>query len=176
MNKPMNTDSNKTNEIERLPLWKNVLEEMRRDGVAYGKTYPAEWFETRLKCNRDSMEFGLSISEIRRALEFDGFFISGRGQKGNQYVILPPESNANILAARSRSAMDELKRGFILGTNTNVSLLDREQRRRHDSELEKVATRLALLKHSGRAARELAKNSKPVARAIGLIDSEPANP
>jgi cell division protein ZapA (FtsZ GTPase activity inhibitor) len=42
-------------------------------------------------------------------------------------------------------AIDALKRGVILGTNTRLDLLDEQDRRRHESMLEKIAMRSALV-------------------------------
>lgn len=128
----------------RLPLWKACLDEMLEQGVAHGQTYETKWFEERLRMTRDCMRFGLDISEIRRELEKRGYYLCGRGQNGNQYVILPPENNADVMAAYSREATRALARGVILGTNTRLDLLSAEDRRRHESMLAKLATKAAL--------------------------------
>lgn len=154
----------------RLPIWKNALDEMRKQGLHYGKTYPAEWFETQLRAQRNTMPFGLGISEIRRELEHDGYFLSGRGQKGNQFVILEPESNQDVMKCYGRAALNALQRGVILGTNTRLDTLSAEQRRKHQSLLEKMAVRVALVKHAGKVVASLTKNSGPVAKEIGLIE------
>jgi len=134
--------------ILKLPLWKNCLDEMRIEGVVYGKTYTAEYFEEQLKSPRDSMAFGLGIAEIRRELEKDGFYISGRGQKGNQFVILPPASNSNVMRGYQRQALDAMKRGVILGTNTRLDLLSDDERKKHEALLEKMAVRTVLMNRS----------------------------
>lgn len=144
----------------RLPIWKHALDQMREEGIAYGKTFPAEWFEKQLRTARDTMGFGLAISEIRRELEKDGFYISGRGQKGDQYVILEPASNQDVMLGYGRAALDALKRGVILGTNTRLDTLTANERRKHESILEKLAVRLALVRHSGSVARELGAKMK----------------
>lgn len=147
----MNTDTEP--EVLRLPLWKNALEAMREDGIAYGKTYEADWLEKMLKCSREEMKFGLAISEIRRELEKDGYYLSGRGQKGNQFVVLPPESNADVMAGYQRAAVDALKRGVILGTNTRLDSLTDSDRKRHESLLERMATKAVLMQRSGAVAK-----------------------
>lgn len=148
------------NEVLRLPLWKNALEAMRESGLAHGQVWEAEFFEGHLKCTREDMKFGLSISEIRRELEKDGFYLSGRGQKGAQYVILPPECNADVMAQYQRAAIDALKRGVILGTNTRLDTLSDSDRRRHEGMLEKLATRAVLMQRSGQIAKAI-KESNP---------------
>lgn len=142
----------KENEIVRLPLWKNCLEEMRMSGVSYGQTFSAEYFETHLRCSRNDMRFGIAISEIRRELENDGFYLCGRGGNGNQFAILPPANNADQMLHYSRRAADALKRGVILGTNTRLDTLTDSERRRHEGLLERMATKAALLQRSAQIA------------------------
>lgn len=121
---------------------------MLLEGVDYSKVYDAAWFEDRLKCPRYSMQFGLAISEIRRGLESKGFYLSGCGQNGNQFIILPPENNQDVMAGYQRAATDALKRGVILGTNTRLDLLKDDDRRKHESVLEKMALKMVLLNRS----------------------------
>lgn len=141
------------------------MEQMRADGVHYGKTYPAEFFEGMLRCKRDAMEFGLAISEIRRELEKDGFYLSGRGQKGNQYVVLPPSGNVDVMAHYSRVASDALKRGVILGTNTRLDTLSAEERRKHENMLERMAIKAALVSRSAQVAKVIAKKNPKLLKA-----------
>lgn len=147
------------NETVRLPLWKNALDKMREEGITHGKTYEASWFEEHLKCERTDMRFGISVSEIRRELEKDGFYLSGRGQKGNQFVILPPESNADVMVAYQRAALDALKRGVILGTNTRLDSLKDSERRRHEALLQKMATKAILMQRSTQVANIIAQTN-----------------
>lgn len=148
-----------TGEVLVLPLWKGCLEQMLRDGVEYGKTYESTFFEQSLRCGRDTMQFGLGISEIRRALEAKGFYLSGRGQKGDQFIILPPEGNRKILEAYQRAAFDAMKRGVILGTNTRLDSLSVEDRRKHEAVLEKMAFRTVLMQRSQSIKKVVEKHS-----------------
>lgn len=132
-------------ELVRLPLWKDTLEKMRASGINYGQTFSAEFFEERLRGKRDEIQFRIGISEIRRELEKDGFYLSGRGQKGNQFVILPPESNSDIMLGYQRHAIDALKRGVILGTSTCLDTLKDSERRKHEAVLERMAIKAALM-------------------------------
>lgn len=147
------------NELSRLPLWKACLDSMREEGLSYGKTFTSEFFEGKLKCERDSMSFGLSLHQIRRELEEDGFYLSGRGFKGTQFLILPPESNRDVMASYQRQALDALKRGVILGTNTRVDLLPPADKKKHEAMLEKLATRAALMSRSRLIAKAILKHS-----------------
>lgn len=155
----MNTRQAIETEAVKLPLWKNCLENLRKEGVTHGKTYTAEFFEKELRCDRNSMQFGLAISEIRRELEKDGFYISGRGQKGNQFVILPPESNQDVMRSYGRAALDALKRGVVLGTNTRLDTLSVQDRRRHEATLEKMAVRLMMIRRQESVCKIVSKHS-----------------
>ena len=142
----MYNDTNNTNAV-KLPLWKHVVEIMLDTGCTYGNVYELAFFEEHLRMKReqDTMRFDLSIAHIRRALEYKGFFLSGRGSKGTQWVILPPEANASQMQAYQRQACDVMRRTVILGSNTDTSRLNDEQKRRHEHILEKAAARAALL-------------------------------
>jgi hypothetical protein len=137
---------NDENQPRKLPLWRSCLQTMQEKGlVGYGSVIEASFFEEHLSCERTTMEFGLGISAIRRELENDGVYLSGRGQKGEQFVILPPAANADVMAGYQRMAIDALKRGVILGTNTRLDLLSDQERRKHESMLERIATRAVLV-------------------------------
>lgn len=154
------------NEPIRLPLWKNALDELRHGGINYGQTIESEWFEEQLRTSRDTMQFGLAVSNIRRELEKDGYYLSGRGQKGDQFVILQPSANAKVMQNYSRAAMDAIKRGVILGTNTRLDTLDQTERDRHERVLEKMATRAALLSRSKQVADLVAQHRPKMLRAV----------
>ena len=145
------------NEVEvlKLPLWRNCLDVMLEETVEHGRTYPAEFFEGHLKEARNTMKFGLAVSEIRRELEKKGFYLSGRGQKGDQFIILPAASNQDVMLTYQRAAIDAMKRGVILGTQTRLDLLDAEDRKRHEKILEKLAVRTALCVRSGSIVKAL---------------------
>jgi len=162
------TETNEQNELQpvRLPLWKNCIDEMRKGGVAYGQTYNAEFFEKHLRTTRESISFGLAISEIRRELEKDGFYLSGRGGKGDQWQILPPESNSNVMECYQRAAVDALKRGVILGTATRLDTLNDDQRRKHEAVLQRLAIRAALINRSSKIVKAIEKTNPQLLEQI----------
>ena len=125
--------------------------------INYGAVIPAEFFEKCLSADRKSMAFSLAISSIRQELEEDGFYLSGQGQRGDQFTILQPSSNAGVMAQYSREAVRALKRGVILGTNTRLDTLTEPERRRHEGLLERLALRAALVQRSGQVATALKK-------------------
>ena len=151
-----------TTETVRLPLWKNVLDELKADGVSYGQVIESKWLEEKLCQPRTTMQFGLAVSEIRKGLEMDGFYLSGRGQGGNQFVILPPESNQDIMQSYEREASEALRRGVILGTGTKLDTLDAEQRRRHEARLEKLSIKCLLLSKPAQFWNLAMKHSKKI--------------
>lgn len=158
--KQVGIEETATAKLVRLPLWKSCLEDMLSAGVAHGNTYSAEFFEDKLKCARTDMRFGLAVSEIRRGLEVHGYYLSGRGLKGDSFIILEPAANQDVMRSYSSAALDALKRGVILGTNTRLDLLSDDDRRRHESILEKMAIRLVLMKRTKTIASSI-KNAKP---------------
>lgn len=148
----MNSDQD---DVIRLPLWRECVKDMLKIGIEHGKIFESEYFEKWLRCSRDDMQFGLQISEVRRALEEEGYYLSGRGQHGKQYIIVPPEINADVMRSYGRKAADALRRGVILGTNTRLDLLAPEDRRRHESILEKMAIKSALIERSSAIIKAL---------------------
>jgi hypothetical protein len=143
----------------RLPLWRSCLEELRKKSMLnYGEVIDASFFEAQLQCERRSMEFGLAISEIRKELEADGFYLSGRGHRGEQFEIVPPAVNADVMNAYSRAAVRALRRGVILGTNTRLDTLTESERRRHEGLLERLAMRAVLVQRSQQVCEVLAKH------------------
>jgi hypothetical protein len=148
MTTPPNNETNYNNtvsfEVVKLPEWKSCLQDMLDEGVEYGKSYDAEYFEKRLKQDRMSMRFSLDVSRIRSELLRHGYYLSGRGGKGEVFEIVPAADNSGVMEQFQAAAAQALKRGVILGTNTRVDMLSDAERRRHDSILEKLAIRTAL--------------------------------
>lgn len=133
-----------------LPEWKAALEVMREQGVTHGSTFKVEFFKEhmRLDPEKDQMRFALGISQIRRELEKDGMYLSGEGGKGQLWVVRPPNENAGMMVRYGRKALDALKRGVILGTNTPLDTLTQEERRKHEQICERMAKRLVLMRRS----------------------------
>lgn len=146
-------------EVLVLPLWKTCLEDMIQDGIDYGKIYETKWFEDKLRCLRSTMEFGLAISEIRRELEKEGFYLSGRGQNGNQFIVIPADSNQDILRHYCSLANDCFKRGIILGKRTKREALSPDKVAQHEAILERMENKFALLKRSEQIKKVVDKHS-----------------
>ncbi len=130
---------------KRLPLWRNVLDEL--DGTAeYGQVIKADWFEERLNCKRDTLEYAFAIMQIRQGLEYLGMYLDGRGRGGDEFVILQPAENAAVMHRLQRSAARRMCRAVTLGMRTKTELLSDSELREHEKELSKAAYRLALLR------------------------------
>jgi len=149
-------------ELVKLPLWKSCYEAMIEGGVDYGKVYETKWFEEFLKAPADTMSFGLDVSRINRALQFHGFHMTSRGQKGALYVIVQAEANRCVMENYQHQAMDAFKRALVLGTNTRTDMMKEEDRRRHEGTLERIANKLAMLQ------RRQPVQSKETARNLNL--------
>lgn len=132
----------------RLPLWRNCLEKMIQEGLYYGKPYSKEWFEEELKCPFNGMEFSFAITQIRQELEEKGFYLSGRGQKGTGFVIVPAAANADVMKSYQKAAAQALQRALVLGSNTDTTQLTDMEKRKHEAVLERVAIKTALLQRA----------------------------
>jgi hypothetical protein len=131
-------------DVLRLPEWQTCLEDMRHQGIDYGSTFPTSFFEERLRTKRDTMRFGIAMYRIRTKLLEDGYYLSGRGAKGERFEIVPAAANAKVMENMQAEAARALAKGLILGTNTRIDLLTDAERRKHESMLEKLAVRSAL--------------------------------
>ena len=99
------------------------MEGMRRSGITHGSIYEIGWFEQRLSCHRNSLEFDLAVSSIQTALERSGFYIHRFGQHGGYFLIVAHELNLDQMLAYERQAIEILGRGIALGANTRLHLL-----------------------------------------------------
>jgi hypothetical protein len=150
-------------EVKRMPLWRHFVETHHEAGkLEFGSFFSAEQMEAHLGCRYDSLEFAMAIYAIRKALRrLGGKVFTERGQQGKGFIIAPVERNADEMARLQRTAMNSMREGVILGTNTPVELLDAESRRRHEAILERMATRLALLRRRTLPASAMTKAKVP---------------
>lgn len=140
-------------------MWSSCYEDMIAEGVHHGKVFPVEFFEERLHNKFGSVRFGFDIARIRRELETNGYYLSGRGMGGKGFVIVPPESNTAVCRHHRKIGFTRMKRGVILGNTTRTELMTEEQRRRHESQLERLAIQVALIDRSGAVARLVKKHN-----------------
>jgi hypothetical protein len=128
-----------------LPEWKHALSEMEKLGIKYGSTFSLEWFEKTLKQTRDTVEFAMSIHQIRVHLRTRGMNLTSIGQNGQGWFIAPPQTNAHEMLRMQRKAIRAMQQGVILGTNTPLEILEAADRKRHEGVLERLAIRSALI-------------------------------
>ena len=147
-------NQDKESSVERMPLWRGVLSEMI-ESATHGDTLPVEHFEQKLRCSRDTVEFGISVSNIRKGLEHYGMSMT---QKAGQMLILLPEDNARVMELFNFRALRSLKRAVILGSSTPLAGLTDSQKREHEKQLSKSAFRLALMR---RKTHEIAGTTAP---------------
>jgi hypothetical protein len=144
-------------EVRKLPLWRSLADTMLQSGLTFGSSYTTEFIEQGLSAKRDSPKFNFGIHNMRKkTFEHRGFSFK-KIHKEERYVILQANMNESEMARFSRKASSALRRGVILGTNTPLNLLGAEERRRHESMLEKLATRHALIRHSEAVAAVVRK-------------------
>jgi hypothetical protein len=133
------------NETRKHPLWKNVIVLLEEQGVDYTTTIKADWLEKELDLGRNTPKFAFAIHHIRRHFEQQGMWLTCRDMHGEQYYFRPPEDNYAVMQMMQTKAARALKRGVILGTNTPLDTLSPENRKRHEKQLEQMATRAALM-------------------------------
>lgn len=132
----------------RSKTWVKLAPFLIESGLSYGSVLTKVELERVLEVSRDTSQFDFILCRLRRLLLESGFYLTSRGQKGEQYIILKASDNANIIQSISDRAIDTLNRGIHLGRQTRREKLSLEERRRHDGELEKMAHKLILLKNS----------------------------
>lgn len=129
-----------------LPLWRSFLSEARDVGrVSYGAVFTVAELETSLSCKKETIEFQLAVSSIRKELRREGKNLTARGQGGVAFVITQPDANYLEMQHLQRVAITSLQEGLILGSTTPLELLDAEARARHEATLAKIAVRTALV-------------------------------
>jgi hypothetical protein len=142
-----------------------IVEDLRAAGrLKYGEMIECEFFEKRLTKRRHDPFFHVQVSGIRRLLEEEGLYLSGRGLKGNAYRIAEAHENANHVVGHMKHSRREAKRAVILGSTTDTSQLTDAERLRHESVTNKAAVSLALLKRTDAVAELVNKYSPKLLR------------
>lgn len=140
----MNNADESPQEAKRLPLWKSFVED-NEGTFTFGAFFSKESMEAALGCKSDSMEFAFEVSKVRKALRRKGLNFTSRGNSGEGYSIGMPDTNAAEMKRMQKAAFRAMREGVILGTNTPLDTLSADDRRRHESVLEKMAIRLSLI-------------------------------
>lgn len=140
-----------------LPAWRTLVNKMISDDITYEKSFPTQELEIFLNLKRDDPSFAFAMSHIRKVLLAKGMYLTSRGMKGECFIVLPAARNAEVMSAYSRRASDMLTNGIMLGSTTIKDTMTDEEKRRHDSVLEKLAHKAVLLRRSENIWSKLSK-------------------
>lgn len=135
---------NTLEEARRLPLWRSWIE-ANETRFTFGAMFTTQELSKYLGMKETDVQFAFAIIPIRRFLRRKGMNFTARGQDGKAFWIMPPNTNAETVHSMQRAAVNALKEGVILGTATPLEMLTEEERMRHESICERVATMAALL-------------------------------
>lgn len=144
----------------KLPLWRSCVDVMREQGITYGKIYPTEFFESQLRCLRDSQEFAFAMMHIYSALrnlEPERYVLTCRGQEGKQYIVLPPNDTAEWSGEKFLQAQNVMAECYKVGCSVPKTLLSDSEQKIHEARLERMGTKLALLNRSKKIYSEVKK-------------------
>ena len=148
--------------VERLPLWKNVLKNMRDDGLAYGKVWPASYFEAWLMCEHNSREFDFAMLSIKSQIETeDGYYLQSSND-GNLWSIPSAADHETVCERFDRNVKSFAIRAVLLRDSTlanpTAQLTDQE-RAKMEKRMEIAGNRLALLNKTATITRAIKKRS-----------------
>lgn len=132
-------------DVRTLPLWKDLFDKMEAAGLVENKTWPISFFVQGIGAAENSAQLSFGLHNIRKALRRLGWTFTSRGHNGQQYWITPRNQNADEMIRMQNLALSSLREGVILGTSTPLDSLSCDERRRHESVLEKMAIRSALM-------------------------------
>ncbi len=144
------------------PLWQTTLKAIRDAGLHFGARFEISWLENQLNCQRDSIAFGVGISQINDDVIPEGYYLSSRNQAGQCYTVITPENAECVADAYGRGAFRALRRqaqlcgGLLKNPTANLAA---DQRRRLESKQEKAAFRLVMLRRSESIRRIITEHS-----------------
>jgi len=139
-----------------------ALAELLREPIQPGSLIKAEFFENILGIKRNSMAFGMLIQEIRDALAYHGFYLSGAGHNGNAFEILDYSENQWIAKLKLQKGERQVERAFILLKHTPIDGLTSLQKKRHENTLREVSMKLAAIRRIKEIEQILTRNHKPL--------------
>ncbi len=135
-------------EPQILPLWRDLLKCLRKEGLTFGAHFAIKWMEEKLDCPVDDIRFGAAICKINDQIVDEGFYLSRRGTKGEFYYVVPEEEAPERLDAGRRqiNRLAAKQVAYSAGILANpAARLKPETRKRLEHAQEKDAVRLALL-------------------------------
>jgi hypothetical protein len=135
-------------EVLRLPLWKGVLDEMREEGLSYDLSWPAEFFEKRLRCDKGTDQFQLQMLAIKQDIEArDGFYLRS-SKSGAVWEIPSAPEHEDIAVGLDAKVRRCAVRSINLRAATLMNpdaVLTESERQRMESGLERASIRLVLI-------------------------------
>lgn len=153
---------NEQNTVIRLPLWQSCLDEMREQGLTYGSSWKAEFFETRLHHKRNDQQFSFEMLSMRQALEEeDGYYLQS-SENGAIWEI--PQAVGHEEVARHfdqklrRYAVRSINIRSATLINPKAELSD-EERKKIERNLEKASVRLILISRQKSVVNALGKHA-----------------
>jgi hypothetical protein len=149
--------------IQKLPLWKSTLEEMRAKGYSYESQWPTTFFEERLHQRRDTASFAFEMLALRHAIEEEDNYYLQECESGAFFRIPSASEHGDIARSFDASMRRFAVRSISLraGTLSNpVAVLTDSERRRMEKELERAAVRLVLISRA-RGFEHLAQKHSP---------------
>lgn len=139
---------NNSAELVRLPLWKQLIQDMRTDGLDYLKSWPTEFFEKALRSNRNTPQFVFEMLGLRQELEEeDGYYLRS-SENGKLYSIPSAADHEEVAVTFEQKLKRYARRSIALRNSTltnEKAILTDEERRRMQHSLERASIRLALL-------------------------------
>jgi hypothetical protein len=163
-------DSDEEAEIRtsKLPEWKNLLDKMKEEGLAFGKTYKIEWIHKELgiinpKNPTENFRLISSIGSINHEINPMGYQLSKQGQKGTGFITFPVQQSIGFCDAKVRAVKRGLKRVVTILSgilHNNNSCLTTHQAVLIEGKIERNAIRLALMQRPKTAVGLLKDKSK----------------
>lgn len=135
-------------EAVRLPLWKRCLEQMRAEGLGYGKVWKAAFFEEVLRTPRTRPQYSFEMMELKQAIEKeDGYYLQS-SESGELWSIPQAPDHEWVCQRIERGIRRDAVRVINLRSATLLNPtaeLEEGDRMRMEHNLEKAATRLVLM-------------------------------
>lgn len=149
-------------EPARLPLWRNALEQLREDGLAYGKTWTVDFFEHHLRCPRTAKEFAFGMMALKQELEReDGYYLKSE-EDGARWSIVAAADHETVASTFDTKVRRYAVRAINLRSATLMNPeanLTAEDRRKMERNLERASLRLVLMSRASSVAAVVAEHS-----------------
>lgn len=150
------------NETTTLPLWKNALAEMRENGLTYGNTWEASFFEKHFRQQRTAKEFAFEMMALRSEIEReDGYYLKSSEDGALWHVVKAAEceavaSNFDRKMRRYAVRSINLRSATLLNPAAELTPAERQQM---EASLERASIRLVLIARSQSVADVVSKHA-----------------